>query len=163
MIIEGNRFMQKLSVVLLFMLLLLSLDVRAEEQGMEPLSEVELASLCGGLELPNGMNVNIGIENQVSVNGQVVANAQFSLNGTTIQTTASGTWHIQAADGATDILQLAALGPTVVTNTANNLTLAQQRVINVDVTNFTQMHLQSLQSLSLVQAQAINGLRNGLH
>jgi hypothetical protein len=131
-------------------------------QGLTPLKDAELEHLCGGFTLPNGIDLNIGIDNQVSINGLSVADANFSLNGSTITASTSGVTHIQGANGSTDI-QLSALGSTIITNTANNLSLNQVRTITVDMTNLSRQALQSMSSLNLLQSQALNGLKNGLH
>lgn len=132
-------------------------------QGVAPLKDSELAQLCGGFTLPNGIDLNVGIDNRVSLNGLTVANAQFSLNGTTVSTSASGSTHIQGLNGSTDIAPLSAVGTTLITNTANNIALNQVRTITVDVTNLSRANLQSMSALSALQSQAINGLKNGLH
>jgi hypothetical protein len=134
-----------------------------ESPGMATLSEPEMAQLCGGLELPNGINLNIGIDNQVSINGHMVADAQFSINGTTVSTSRSGVTQINGLNGSTDIQQLSALGQTIIANTASNLTLAQQRTINVDITNMSRINMQALNGIAAIQAQAMFGLRNGFH
>jgi len=139
-------------------------NANAAAQDARPLTEAEMGNLYGGFTLPNGVDVNIGITNQLSINGILVASAQFSLNGTTVTTSATGASQINGASGGlTNLLQFAAAGSTIITNTANNLTLDQVRTVNVSITNMSPQALQALNSLSLVQAQAMAGLRNGIH
>ena len=159
-----QRCLLVIGLALAFQVISLAGTARAEVAPDEqPLSTAEMASLCGGFTLPNGVNINVGIDNQVSINGTEVADAQFSLNGTSIKTTASGQSQIQGAGGSTNILQLAGIGPTVISNSANNITLSQLRTINVDVSNYSKINMQALTGIAAIQGQILNGLRNSIH
>lgn len=155
-----NIFIASLLIALISIASVAKADI--PQKDMTQLSEAELASACGGFTLPNGVDINVGIDNRLSINGVSVADAQFSLNGTTVHTASSGVTHIQGPNGVTNV-QLSALGNSIITNTANNLVLNQVRTITVDITNMSMQHLQAMHSLSTLGAQASIGLRNGLH
>jgi len=46
--------------------------------GLTPLPEAELAFQRGGFELPNGMQVSLGIESMVMINGEPVAHSTWT-------------------------------------------------------------------------------------
>ena len=127
------------------------------------LTESEMAQLCGGYTLPNGMVLNIGIDNRVSVNGSLAADSQINLNGNIVTTNSAGVAQVNGLNGATYIVQQNAAGLTMIRNTADNVALAQTRTINIDITNMPVQTLLTMHSISAMQSQAINGLRNGIH
>lgn len=131
-------------------------------QGVNPLQESELSQLCGGFMLPNGINLNVGIDNAISLNGAIIANSTLELNGNIISTSSTGTTRVVGNGGATTV-QLSSAGSAIITNTANNVNLNQIRTITVDMSNFTRQSLLSISSLSHLQAEGLIGLRNGLH
>lgn len=131
-------------------------------RGVDPLKESELSELCGGFTLPNGINLNVGIDNVVSLNGTIIANSTLSLNGNIVSTNSTGTTQIQGNGGLTTV-QLSPAGTAIITNTASNIALSQIRTITVDLNNVSRQSLQSIGSFANIQSQALNGLRNGLH
>jgi hypothetical protein len=132
--------------------------------GLAPMSEAELASAYGGFILPDGMNINIGIEDQISVNGVPVSVSQLATGPlTTIKALPSVSAQIQNVNGLVSILQLAAGGTTVISNSASNLSIDQLRTITIDVANFSKLNPQAASNFAILQSQALNGLRNGVH
>ena len=131
-------------------------------QGAAPLKDAELSQLCGGFTLGNGINLNVGIDNVISLNGQIIANSTLVLNGNTVSTNTTGTTQV-VGNGGTTTVRLDSVGSAIITNTASNIALNQMRTITVDLNNVSRQSLQSMATLSALNSQAINGLRNGLH
>lgn len=131
-------------------------------QGVAPLKESEMAELCGGFTLPNGINLNVGIDNHISLNGTTIASSSLSLNGNTFSTSSTGTTQVVGNGGVTTV-QFPSVGTALITNTASNVTLDQVRTITVDLSNVTKQNLQTMSNFSLLQSQALNSFKNGLH
>jgi hypothetical protein len=130
---------------------------------ISPLKEGELSQLCGGFILANGGALNVGIDNQISVGGVLVADATFNANGSTVTTSSTGAVHIQGVGGSTDITQISATGQTIIVNTASNTSLNQVRTITIDMNSVAHQALVNMHNFSLVQAQAIASFKHGLH
>ena len=130
-------------------------------QGVAPLKDSELGQLCGGFSLPNGLNVNVGIDNQISLNGIVIANSTFSFNGTTVTSSGAGTTQVQSGTGTTTVQ----MSPTsaIITNTASNVGISQMRSVSVNISGLTKMGMQGLGNVSTLQLQALTAFKNGLH
>ncbi|MYM24854.1 hypothetical protein GTP46_19660 [Duganella sp. FT135W] len=64
-----------------YLALLLAMPARAAEMppDWQPVEEMVLASLRGGLDTGQGLMVSIGIERLVSINGSTVSSASFSV------------------------------------------------------------------------------------
>ncbi len=160
----GLTMTKFLSLLIVIMTLAGISAAKADEaQGMVQLKEAELAKMCGGFSLGNGVDVNVGIDNSISVNGVLASNAQINLNGNTVSTSSTGATIVQGNGGQTYIVQSALNGTSLIANTANNATISQVRTISVDMTNLSHQALLSMNGFASLQAQALNGLRNGVH
>jgi hypothetical protein len=86
-----------------------------------------------------------------------VADANFSINGTSVRSSFNGQTQVSGNGGSTNILQMTALGATVIQNTSNFVNLDLLRTINVSVTgaNFAT-------NAAAMQLQALNSLRNSV-
>ncbi|HUY68261.1 MAG TPA: hypothetical protein VMV79_03055 [Alphaproteobacteria bacterium] len=110
-------------------------------QGLSPLGAADLAAYHGGFELPNGVNINVGIVTDVSVNGALLVQSQFSTGSiVTPANLPSISAQLQTVGGLTQVLQLAAGQTTVIANTANNTAINQLQTITVDIANFSKFN-----------------------
>ena len=127
-----------------------------------PLKETEMSQLCGGFSL-NGLNLNVGIDNLVSLNGNTIATSNITLNGNTVSTSTTGNVSVVGANGGTTNVQMPNMTTTIITNTSNNVTLNQTRTISVDMTNLTRQALMSMKGMQAIQSAAMYNMKMGLH
>lgn len=127
-----------------------------------PLKDAELAQMCGGFTLSNGISLNVGIDNAISLNGATVATSSIVLNGNNVSTSSSGVTTVNGNGGVTTV-DMSSVNTAIITNTASNVSLNQTRTITVDLSNVSHQQLQAVTSIAAIQSQALNGLKSGLH
>jgi hypothetical protein len=148
--------------------------------GLKPMSQAELASNVGGFMLPNGMNVNIGLMVQSAVQsalGNLTVKTTFSTQDgpnapimTTVTTNNSSTTSngpisvtLPGNGGTTTIVQNAQGGlSTVITNSANNVDINQQKTISVDVGNYY-ANMKPVLAGNLIQLRMQTNWTHGIH
>lgn len=148
--------------LLLSLALLLALPYAARADSLDALDDVlpmdatQLADNCGGFITPDGLNVSIGIDTQTTVNGNLLVNSLNVLNAE------GGFTRYQYNGDMTQVAISAGGTQSIITNTANNVQIAQTQVINVNIANFTKTYNPAANGLSALQAQVLTGLRNGI-
>jgi hypothetical protein len=94
--------------------------------------EKQMEAARGGMEI-NGLNIDLGIQRTISINGSIQSINQFQ-------------WNSNQAAAATSTLT-----PLAVTNTLNNQMIALQTTINLQVTNLG-IFRQMLSNTAITQA-----------
>lgn len=158
-------------------------------KGLEPMGQDELASYHGGFILPNGMNINIGIETDIAINGNLVSKTWVGTDpvgpqsavGPAISThhagnnqitqvitlTNAGNPNTNSPQGSLALspLQGGALLPdhsVLISNSLNNALISQSRTITIDVANYSALNLQGIAGLAALRSMMLGSLQNRL-
>lgn len=152
--------------------------------GLAPMNAAELEESYGGFMLPNGTNINIGIETDISVNGNLVVRNYYSsgkFNHTPStdnkpatfvnieqQATTTKIYHPASSaattspEGNTTVTfsdtPLTGGVQTIVSNTANNAIISQVQKITIDISNYAALvKQQAASALAILGSQARAG------
>jgi hypothetical protein len=138
-------------------------EALATLDGIQPMNEAELAAATGGFTV-DGLNINIGVETETLINGQMVIQSNLSTGSLPVgETLPTLTAQLQTVNGLTQIIQMAGGQNTIINNTASNTTINQLQQMTVDVANFSKINPAATAGLMSLQTQVTNGLRNSLH
>jgi hypothetical protein len=138
-------------------------EALAALNNVQPMNAGELAGSYGGFELGNGVQINVGIATDISINGALVSHSiistgpQASANPAVAVTT-----QLQTVNGITQITQLPNGTGTIVNNTASNTTIQQLQTISIDVSNSSKLNMGAGRALLNLQTQA-NAMRTPFH
>lgn len=109
-----------------------------------PVAETALAATRGGFETPGGLQVSLGVERLVSINGAVVASSNFSISDVTNVSAAEARLASDALasvtlvqNGGGNVFQqdgaLPAAGALVIQNSVNDQLIRSQTTISATV------------------------------
>lgn len=128
----------------------------APPDGWLPLGTGQLDAMRGGFTTPQGLQITLGIERMISVNGNLVARTQYGLDalaGGASSAARGALTLIQNGPGNTynATMDPAVFGATVIQNSLNDQTIRNQTVINATVNSASLLQALNFQD-SLGQA-----------
>ena len=112
--------------------------------GWQAVDDATLEQARGGFDMPGGLNLSLGIERLVSINGEVVASTSFMINDVSRLTVAEAS-QARAALSAMNVVQNGAgnlfaagaleqaMAGTVIQNSLNDQVLRSQTIVNTSV------------------------------
>jgi hypothetical protein len=134
-----------------------------------PVDEGQLAHMRGGFSLPSGLQVSLGIERLVSINGDIIARTSFdisnlnSLGAEQLQQTREALSSVKLIQNGHDNIYRAGdasgvIGGVVIQNTLNDQSIRSQTVINSTVNSASLLKTLNFQaSLSDALTRAAGG------
>lgn len=134
-----------------------------------PVDEAQLEQLRGGFSLPGGLQVSLGIERLVSINGDVVARTRLDianlnhLNPEQLQQTREALSSVKLIQNGSDNIYrpgdtAGTVGGTVIQNTLNDQVIRSQTVISSTVNSASLLKTLNFQSsLSDALTRAVGG------
>lgn len=146
-----------------------------ELDGIMPMSDRELASAYGGFILPNGLNINLGLE-IISAIKNSAGDALFKIHqhfstgplnslkpvlSATVVPDNNGGTKIESNTDVGSIQDLASSQNQIIANTLNNAHIEQVQKLTIEISNFTKIFPGSNSALSGLQSQLLNKFRGG--
>jgi hypothetical protein len=120
---------------------------------LQRMSSTELANAHGGFVTPGGLNINVGVQVQTSVNGQLLTPASSPAtlpNGNAVPVATAQLVQIASQGQVSSVVQYATgSANTVAQNMADNAVIQQLTRLNISVNNFSQV--QSVMNLGFIQ------------
>lgn len=130
--------------------------------GLTRMSSAELAKAHGGFVTPGGLELNIGVQIQTSVNGQVLTIAQSitPAMGSSAPAVSAQLVQVASQGQVSSVVQYATGGnvSTVIQNNADNAVIKQLAQLNITVDNFSRIQAISNRNLSQLMQQVNLGL-----
>jgi len=124
--------------------------------GWQAVDDATLEQARGGFDMPGGLNLSLGIERLVSINGEVVASTSFMINDVSRLTVAE-TSQARAALSAMNVVQNGAgnlfaagaleqaMAGTVIQNSLNDQVLRSQTIVNTSVNSLELLKIANFQ------------------
>lgn len=124
--------------------------------GWQAVDDVTLEQARGGFDMPGGLNLSLGIERLVSINGEVVASTSFMIDDVSRLSVAEAS-QARAALSAMNVVQNGAgnlfaagaleqtMAGTVIQNSLNDQVLRSQTIINTSVNSLELLKIANFQ------------------
>lgn len=123
--------------------------------GWQAVDDATLEQARGGFDMPGGLNLSLGIERLVSINGEVVASTSFMINDVSRLSVAEAS-QARAALNAMTVVQNGAgnlfapgleqtMAGTVIQNSLNDQVLRSQTIVNTSVNSLELLKIANFQ------------------
>lgn len=124
--------------------------------GWQAVDDATLEQARGGFDMPGGLNLSLGIERLVSINGEVVASTSFMINDVSRLSVAEAS-QARAALNAMNVVQNGAgnlfapgaleqtMAGTVIQNSLNDQVLRSQTIVNTSVNSLELLKIANFQ------------------